>query len=46
VVGGFEPLDILLAVRMLLEQLASGAARVENEYRRVVARDGTGARST
>jgi hydrogenase expression/formation protein HypD len=40
VVGGFEPLDILLAICMLLEQLVSGAARVENEYRRVVSRDG------
>ncbi len=40
VVGGFEPLDILLAVAMLLEQLADGRAEVENEYRRVVARDG------
>jgi hydrogenase expression/formation protein HypD len=40
VVGGFEPLDILLSVSMLLEQLASGAARVENEYSRVVQPDG------
>lgn len=40
VVGGFEPLDILLAVAMLLEQLADGRAEVENEYGRVVARDG------
>jgi hydrogenase expression/formation protein HypD len=40
VVGGFEPLDILLALAMLLEQRAAGTARVENEYRRVVAREG------
>jgi hydrogenase expression/formation protein HypD len=40
VVGGFEPLDILFAVAMLLEQLVEGRAAVENEYQRVVARDG------
>jgi hydrogenase expression/formation protein HypD len=36
VVAGFEPLDVLLSVAMLLEQRAAGVARVENEYRRVV----------
>ena len=41
VVTGFEPLDILQAVAMLLEQVASGEvaagrARVENQYARVV----------
>ncbi len=40
VVGGFEPLDVLLSIAMLLEQIAAGEARVENEYRRVVNRDG------
>ncbi len=40
VVGGFEPLDILLSITLLLEQRASGVSCVENEYRRVVHRDG------
>lgn len=45
VVTGFEPLDILQAVAMLLEQFASGEvaagrARVENQYARVVRTDG------
>ena len=45
VVTGFEPLDILQAVAMLLEQftsgeVAAGRARVENQYARVVRTDG------
>jgi hydrogenase expression/formation protein HypD len=40
VVAGFEGNDILLAVEMLLAQLASGEARVEIEYRRVVSWEG------
>ena len=36
VVAGFEPLDMLLAIRMLLLQLAEGRAEVEIEYKRVV----------
>ncbi|MBP2673658.1 MAG: hypD [Deltaproteobacteria bacterium] len=34
VVAGFEPLDILLGISMLLRQRKEGAARVENEYSR------------
>jgi hydrogenase expression/formation protein HypD len=34
VVAGFEPLDILLGISMLLQQKKEGAARVENEYAR------------
>ena len=46
VVTGFEPLDILQAVWMLLEQftsgeVAAGRARVENQYARVVRVDGS-----
>jgi hydrogenase expression/formation protein HypD len=46
VVTGFEPLDILQAVWMLLEQftsgeVAAGRARVENQYARVVRADGS-----
>jgi hydrogenase expression/formation protein HypD len=36
VVTGFEPLDILQSIVMLLQQLHAGEARVENQYTRVV----------
>ncbi|MFG1690208.1 hydrogenase formation protein HypD [Nonomuraea sp. NPDC049269] len=40
VVAGFEPLDILHSVDMLLGQLAEGRGEVENQYARVVPWDG------
>ncbi len=40
VVAGFEPLDILLGVQGLLEQLVQGQARVDNQYSRVVRAEG------
>jgi len=40
VVAGFEPVDLLEAVRMLVEQLESGVARVENQYARSVTEAG------
>jgi len=40
VVSGFEPLDILQSVVMLLEQLRNGEAKVENQYKRVVPWEG------
>ncbi len=40
VVTGFEPLDILEGVLMVVEQLESGRAEVENQYSRVLARGG------
>jgi len=40
VVGGFEPLDLLEAVRMLVEQLEAGRAAVENQYVRSVSYQG------
>ncbi len=40
VTAGFEPVDILQAVAMLLRQLADGRCEVENQYRRVVSADG------
>lgn len=40
VVAGFEPLDVLEAVAMILEQLADGRAEVENQYSRVVRPEG------
>lgn len=36
VVTGFEPLDILQGLVMLLEQMVSGRCVVENQYRRIV----------
>jgi hydrogenase expression/formation protein HypD len=40
VVTAFEPLDILQATLMLLRQLDEGRCEVENQYTRVVRRDG------
>jgi hydrogenase expression/formation protein HypD len=40
VVAGFEPLDILQSIHMLLRQLAEGRCEVENQYTRVVGREG------
>jgi hydrogenase expression/formation protein HypD len=36
VISGFEPLDILQSVWMLLQQLLSGRCQVENQYTRLV----------
>lgn len=36
VVGGFEPVDLLQAILMLLKQLEAGEARLENQYVRSV----------
>ena len=40
VVAGFEPLDLLQSVFMVLRQIAEGRAEVENQYARVVYEDG------
>jgi hydrogenase expression/formation protein HypD len=40
VVSGFEPLDILQGIYMVLRQLAEGRSEVENQYSRVVRDDG------
>ena len=40
VVAGFEPLDLLQSLWMVLEQMAEGRASVENQYARVVPEDG------
>ncbi len=40
VTAGFEPVDILQGVAMLLRQLADGRCEVENQYRRVVPESG------
>ena len=43
VIAGFEPLDILHSVWMVLKQLAEGRCVVENQYRRIVPAAGNGA---
>jgi hydrogenase expression/formation protein HypD len=40
VVGGFEPVDILEAVLMLIKQLEAGEERLENQYVRSVSMQG------
>jgi hydrogenase expression/formation protein HypD len=40
VVGGFEPVDLLEAIRMLVIQLEEGRAEVENQYVRSVQYEG------
>lgn len=40
VVAGFEPLDILQSVHMLLTQIREGRCEVENQYARVVRPEG------
>jgi hydrogenase expression/formation protein HypD len=40
VVSGFEPLDILQSLVMILRQLAQGRSEVENQYARVVPWEG------
>lgn len=39
-VAGFEPVDILLAIRMLIDQVNEGCARVDNGYPRSVSPQG------
>jgi len=40
VIAGFEPLDVMQAILMLVRQLNQGRAEVENEFSRAVTRDG------
>ncbi len=40
VTTGFEPLDVIQAIEMLLRQYADGRCEVENQYTRVVRDDG------
>jgi hydrogenase expression/formation protein HypD len=40
VVSGFEPVDVLQSIVMLLQQLARGESKVENQYKRVVPWEG------
>lgn len=41
VVSGFEPLDILQSIWMLLKQLREGRCTVENQYQRIVSDEGS-----
>mgnify|MGYP001548874496 CR=1 FL=1 len=40
VIAGFEPLDVMQAALMLIRQINEGRHEVENEYSRVVSREG------
>ena len=40
VCAGFEPLDLLQSVYMIMKQLTEGRAEVENQYSRIVSYDG------
>ncbi|MBT3197134.1 MAG: hydrogenase formation protein HypD, partial [Gammaproteobacteria bacterium] len=40
VIAGFEPLDVMQSALMLIRQLNEGRYEVENEYHRVVTREG------
>jgi hydrogenase expression/formation protein HypD len=41
VVSGFEPVDVLQSIVMILQQLRAGQAKVENQYTRVVPWEGS-----
>lgn len=40
VIAGFEPLDVMQSIFMLIRQINAGRAEVENEFTRAVNRDG------
>lgn len=40
VISGFEPLDVLETIALILEQINKGEARLENQYERVVEQKG------
>ncbi len=40
VVSGFEPLDVMQSIQMLLTQLGAGRCELENQYKRVVSWEG------
>jgi hydrogenase expression/formation protein HypD len=42
-IAGFEPLDVLHALWMVLKQIAESRAEVENQYGRIVPREGNAA---
>jgi hydrogenase expression/formation protein HypD len=42
-IAGFEPLDVLQSLYLVLKQIADGRCEVENQYARIVADDGNSA---
>jgi hydrogenase expression/formation protein HypD len=46
VVAGFEPLDVLQSIWMVLKQIKDGRAEIENQYARIVPDAGNGAALT
>jgi hydrogenase expression/formation protein HypD len=46
VVAGFEPLDVLQSIWMVLRQIAAGRAEIENQYARIVPEHGNAAALT
>src|SRR3546814_14427114 len=40
VISGFEPLDVMQSILMLVRQINAGRAEVENQYQRAVSRHG------
>ena len=40
VVAGFEPLDVLQSIWMVVKQIADGRCEIENQYSRIVPHDG------
>jgi len=40
VVAGFEPIDVLMAIYMMVKQLSNGSSVLENEYARIVKPEG------
>lgn len=40
VIAGFEPLDVMLAIKHIVDQVGDGEARLVNEYRRLVREEG------
>src|SRR3546814_12691600 len=40
VIAGFEPLDVMQSILMLVRQINQGRAEVENQYQRAVSRHG------
>ncbi len=45
-IAGFEPLDVMQAIVLLIDQVNSGRAEVENEFTRAVTREGNRAAQT
>lgn len=43
VVAGFEPLDLLHSIWLVLKQIAEGRSEIENQYGRIAPRDGNSA---